>query len=280
MVGRLLAGGHEVVAIVGRQSSECPVLDAARAPRLTVLTADLAEGIPLDRAVEVIVHAAAVSPGPGVEATAADFIRNNAEATRRLVQWGQDRGVHKVVYCSSVSVYGRISGPVVDESSPRVDPDAYGVSKWLGEAVLSEQKGPMASLSLRLPGVIGPGAVRNWLSTMAKAAQQGQEIQYFHGDADFNNAVHIDDLGRFVSNLLTRTWKGHDVVTLGADGVMKVRDMVRAIVAGLGGRSSMRELPAPRPAFTISSARAQRVYGYQPMAMPDIVSRFVAECRA
>ena len=58
---------------------------------------------------------------------------------------------------------------------------------------------------------------------------------------------------------------------------MKVRDVVTAIAVGLGGHSPLREIPAPRPAFTISSARAQRLYGYRPMAMPAMLARFVTE---
>lgn len=279
IVGALLAASHEVVAIASRSGKDRLQLDPETMPNLTVLFGDLAEGMVLPGDVEAVVHTAAVSPGPGVQATAADFIRNNAEATRRLVLWARGIGVTRFIYFSSLSVFGRISGPVLDESAPRVDPDAYGVSKWLGEVVLCEQGDAMASLSLRLPGVVGPGAVRNWLASMAVAAKGGREIAYFHGDADYNNAVHIDDLCRLVTGVLCRGLSGHDVVTLGAAGAMKVRDMVTSMAVGLGGRSSLRELPAPRPSFTVSIARARKLYDYQPLAMSDMVARFIAESK-
>jgi UDP-glucose 4-epimerase len=249
-------------------------------PGLTVLLRDLGEAGTLPDGVEAVVHAAAVSPGPGVPATASDFVRSNAEATRRLGAWARAAGVRKFVYFSSASAFGRVAGPVLDESSPRVDPDAYGVSKWLGEVMLQEQADAMPSVSLRLPSVVGPGAARNWLATMASAAREGREIAYFHGDADYNNAVHVDDLCRFVADLLRRDLRGHDMVLLAAAGAMKVGDMVNAIASGLGGRSPLREVPAPRPAFTVSIVRARERYGYRPMAMHDTIARFVADCRA
>jgi nucleoside-diphosphate-sugar epimerase len=280
LVPALLAAGHEVVALVGRKSSGRLRIDAAETHGLAVLFGDLAEDVALpDGGIEAVVHTAAVSPGPGIQATVADFVRNNAEATRRLVLWARNYGVRTFVYFSSASVFGRITGPVLDDSSPRLDPDAYGVSKWMGEMVLREQGDVMASVSLRLPAVIGPGAVRNWLATMAAAAKQGCEIAYFHPDADYNNAVHVEDICRLVVDLLRRDLKGHDAITLGAAGTIKVREMVKAIGMGFGGRSPLREVPAPRPPFTISIARAQQVYGYQPMAMPDMVARFIAENR-
>jgi nucleoside-diphosphate-sugar epimerase len=67
------------------------------------------------------------------------------------------------------------------------------------------------------------------------------------------------------------------MITLGAAGAMKVRDMVTAIAAGLGGHSPLREIPALRPAFTISIARAQRLYDYRPLSMSDMLARFVTE---
>jgi UDP-glucose 4-epimerase len=277
LVGALLANGHQVVAIAGRRGTGRLSLDPEAIPRLTVLLRDLDEAGTLPDGVEAVVHAAAVSPGPGVPATASDFVRSNAEATRRLSSWARGAGVRKFVYFSSVSAFGRVAGPVLDESSPRVDPDAYGVSKWLGEVMLQEEADAMPSVSLRLPSVVGPGAVRNWLATIASAAREGREITYFHGDADYNNAVHVEDVCHFVVDLLRRDLRGHDMVLLAAAGAMKVGDMVNAIASGLGGRSPLRELPAPRPGFTISIARARERYDYRPMTMHDTVARFVAD---
>jgi UDP-glucose 4-epimerase len=277
LVDVLLGKGHQVVAIAGRRTTGRLSLDPDETPGLTVLLQDLGEEGPLPDGIEAVVHAAAVSPGPDVSTTASDFVRNNAEATRRLSSWARRAGVRKFVYFSSVSAFGRVAGPVLEESSPRVEPDAYGVSKWLGEVMLEEQADAMPSISLRLPSVIGPGAARNWLATMASAAREGREIAYFHGDADYNNTVHVEDVCRFVVDLLHRDLRGHDMVLLAAAGAMKVGDMVGAIAAGLGGRSPLRELPAPRPGFTISIARARERYGYRPMTMHDTVARFVAD---
>jgi UDP-glucose 4-epimerase len=279
LVSALLDAGHTVVALVGRRQTGRFTAPWLPGLNLNVVFLNLADGISLEGKVDAVVHAAAVSPGPGAQPTAGDFFRNNVEGTRRLILWARGHGVRQFVYLSSVSVFGRIKGPVLDESSLRVDPDAYGISKWMGEEMLRDEHNGMLSLSLRLPGVIGRGAVRNWLASMALAAKEGREISYFHGGADYNNAVHVDDLCRFVVGMLDRGWKEHDVVTLAAEGTMKVRDMVRTIAEGLGGRSPLREVPAPRPPFTISISRAQTRYDYRPMAMPAMIARFVAENR-
>jgi UDP-glucose 4-epimerase len=277
IVRSLIRAGHDVMALMGRKEPGHLTVQPSGPGRLTVLAGDLAEDIALPQGVNAVVHTAAMSPGHGI--TTAELIRNNAEATRRLVEWSRSHGVEKFINFSSLSVFGRIEGPVLDECAPRLDPDAYGVSKWLGEQVLHDAGEAMASVSFRLPAVVGPRPVRHWLAMIVQAAREGREITYYHGDADYNNAVHINDLCRFVESLLQRKWEGHDVIVLAAAGVIKIREAVTAIATGIGGGSRIREIPPLRPAFTISIARAQKLYDYEPMRMRDLIVQFVAENR-
>jgi len=271
----LVSAGYEVVAIAGRSGSGRLRLDPSRPGRLIILEGDLAQGIPYTGSVEAIIHTASVSPEPKI--TVSEIIRSNVEGTRRLVEWARQQGVRKFINFSSLSVFGQIDGPVLDESVPRVNPDAYGVSKWLGEQLLADQGEELSALSLRLPGIIGPRAVRNWLATALAAAKEGRDITYYHPTADYNNAVHIDDLCRFIVSLLERDWCGHEMIVLGCADMIKVRDLVSALSAGFGGRSGLREVAPRRPSFTLSIARAQKLYDYRPMAIRYMIERFVEE---
>lgn len=273
LVTALLGAGHRVVAVVGRSLGRLHGLDD---PRLDVISADLSQGaVAIPPGTDMVVHAAARSPGPGLTVTTADFIRDNVLATERLADAAAAANVAKFVYFSSISVFGRVCEPILSEANPVRDPDGYGLSKRLGELSVAERG--FASLAVRLPGVIGAGAVRNWLSTMVAEARVGREIVYFNGDADYNNAVHIADLTALVIGLAERTWQGADCVVLGAAGAMKVRDVVRAIVAAAGGRATAREVPPGRPPFLLSSERAVSLYGYRPQPIDAMLSQFLAE---
>jgi nucleoside-diphosphate-sugar epimerase len=155
-------------------------------------------------------------------------------------------------------------------------PGLYGSTKYLGEAMLAEHAAFLPSVCLRLPGVIGPGAARNWLSGIRAAACQGQPIPYYGGDAAFNNAVHIEDLGSLILELLRRPLRGFDMVTLGAAGAIAVRRVVDLVIAETGGRARAEELADRRPTFVISSARARERYDYDPMDIETMVRRFAA----
>ena len=123
LVRALLAQGHRVTALVGRSRGRLdPAMAGNRA--LTVMECNLAAPAGLPPQVDGIVHAAARSPAPGV--TAADMVRDNAQATANLITYAGTAGAKTLVYLSSLSIYGAITGPEVDEGPPSSIPTPTG----------------------------------------------------------------------------------------------------------------------------------------------------------
>jgi nucleoside-diphosphate-sugar epimerase len=266
------AGGFSGSVIAARLSGEGHRVTQLRGPRSGGI--DLASGtstLPVE--LDAIVHAAALSPAPGV--TDEDMRRSNVEGTRNLVEHAKRAGVRCFVYLSSLSAYGRIEGGTVDEATPVRDPDVYGKSKLEGETLVCG--GAFRSLAIRLPGVLGPGSVRNWLTGVLEKARAGRDIEVFSPHAPFNNAAHVSDLADFVCGLVSRTWEGHDAVTIGAAGQTTVGEAVRILVDAFGGRSKIVVRQAPKPSFLVSSARASERYGYRPMEIGAMLRRFAQE---
>jgi nucleoside-diphosphate-sugar epimerase len=273
MVAALLTRGHSVTAVCGRSRGRLDP-EHHRDAKLSIIRGNLAEDLTLPENIDAIVHAAARSPGPGV--TTGDLVRDNVTATARLVAHAWAAGAKTFIYLSSLSVNGRIPGPVVDEQTPIIDPDAYGMSKYLGELIVREEAS-LRSLSLRLPGVIGKGSVRNWLTSVLAAAKENRPITLFNGEAQFNNAVHVNDLCAFVGVLLDSAWGGHDVVTLGAAGATTTRRAVDILVQATGSRSLVSTEASRRPPYAISIERARTLYGYTPMQIETMLQVFAAE---
>jgi nucleoside-diphosphate-sugar epimerase len=276
LVATLLARGHTITAIVGHSRGRLdPALQAN--PALTVVAGDLTGALPLPSRIDAIVHAAARSPSPGVTDT--DMVRDNVVATARLLDYARATGAHTLIYLSSLSIYGDIAGPMVDETTPIVRPDVYGTTKYLGEVMLRDLPPPSRTMSIRLPGVLGRNSVRNWLTNVLAAAKDGREIACYNPQASFNNAIHINDLSRFVQHLMTDSeWTGHRAVTVGAADKTSIRQAVRIIVDTLGSRSAIRIHDEARPSFIISNERAQQ-YGYRPMGIESMLAQFASENR-
>ena len=277
-IARALAEtGFEVTALARRNDVKLPASAEAR-ERFRVHRADLVDGIDLPLSQAAVIHAGATSPWKGVADST--IMLDNVVATRRLVRHAQATGVERFIFFSSMSAFGPIDVPAVDENVASRPSDAYGMSKLTCEEILREQVGPMASIALRLPGIVGPGAHRNFLAETARKARAGQSITYFNPEAPFNNAVHIADLAIFVTELLKRQrWQGADMVVLGAAGRMPVREAVSSLCLAIDPGARLQEVRQEKRSFVIDSTKAQAAYGYRPMHIRDVLERFAEEAR-
>jgi UDP-glucose 4-epimerase len=274
VIARTLArAGIDVVGVHRRDTPSLALL--ADEARVYPVRTDLARIAALPGPFEAVIHVAATSPAPGVSAER--IVCDNVQGTLAVVAAAEAWGCRSFVFFSSLSLYGEVAGPVLDESSPIVNPDVYGVTKHLGELVLAERAGHLPSLALRLPGVLGPGAHRNWLSGVAAKLRAGQKIQAFHLDAPFNNAAHIADVAALVKNVIARGWTGFDAVVLSARGAISVRAVIERLAAGLGVAAQIEPVPPPKPSFTLSSQRAIVRWGYDPMDISTMIDRYARE---
>jgi nucleoside-diphosphate-sugar epimerase len=93
------------------------------------------------------------------EAGAAAHRRVNAEGTRRLAEAAAAAGVRRLLFVSSVKVYGDVPAirPLTEAVQPRPD-DPYGESKWAAEQALARigAASGMETTVLRPPLVYGP----------------------------------------------------------------------------------------------------------------------------
>jgi UDP-glucose 4-epimerase len=83
----------------------------------------------------------------------------NVEGTRVLLGAMQERGVEKIVFSSSASVYGTPDVDLVTEDTPKRPESPYGQSKLIGEWLLADQAVAVGlrHTSLRYFNVVGSG---------------------------------------------------------------------------------------------------------------------------
>ena len=283
-LGRALAvdlaqRGFEVLAAY--RTTVPPPFRGTPAPKLVALdlaALDFAGLSALPGAVDAVVHAAATSAWAGVSAQA--MARDNVEATRRLIDAAGAGGATKFIFCSSMSAFGDIKAGTVDETTPVANPDVYGMTKLIGEALLREAAPGLAGLALRLPAVIGPGAKRNFLAVAAGRLKAGEPVSIFNPDAPFNNAVHSADLGAFIAGLLEKGWRGYDMLVLGAAGQLTISGAVQRLGARLGPAVPIEVRTAGKRASPPDSRRAMEAYGYRPMEIGRMLDRYAAEVAA
>lgn len=273
LIRNLSRRGYTVTGLYRAEPGLAADLSDTRSVRL--IKTDLAELTHLPDGCEVVVHSAASSASTAITHDA--VVRDNLVAMRRLLDLAQRGGCRSFIFLSSMSVYGQIHAPLVDERTPIVNPDVYGASKYVGERLLEERQAELPGLALRLPGVVGRDARRNWLARTAQRLRAGEPAVLFNPEAAFNNAVHVDDLTALIARSLERGWRGFDAALLGARGQLAVRAVVERLATGMGVPARLAVVPAEKPPFLLSITKAIRDWGYDPMEIGAIVDRFASE---
>jgi UDP-glucose 4-epimerase len=272
----LASAGHRVTGTYRRDSPFLRTLQGI--PDLNLVNVDIAGVCQLAGPFDAIVHAAATSPAPGI--SSAQIVRDNLTGFPDMLDAAERWGSGPFVFFSSLSLYGEVSGPVLYERCPVINPDAYGATKYLSETLLAERADRLPSVSLRLPGVLGPGAHRNWLSNAAGHIMAGRPVRAFNLDGGYNNAVHVSDLAAFIHRLVEKRWTGADSVVLGARGIIPFREVVERLARGLEKSVRIEPIAPTKPAFTLSSQRAITRWGYDPMEIGAMIDRYATELRS
>ena len=271
LLRRLIEQGHEVLAISRQEQPE--IAELPKTSRLQWVQRDIRERILVEKGMDVAIHVAGLIGT--AETPLSDYLEHNAIGTRNVLDAARRAGVSKFIYLSSLSIYGDIQSEVVDEDTPRSNPDFYGLTKYIGEELVREHATTMRTLCLRLPGILSKPECGPWLSQVLGRAQSGEPIEYFNPEAPFNSALDRDDLAEFIASLANREWMGHEVITLGASEAMPVRELLEFLLAQAGSISTLVEKPGQDSSFVISNEHAMASFGYEPRPIQEMVRRMV-----
>jgi nucleoside-diphosphate-sugar epimerase len=267
IVDHVLAAGHRVTAVTRTTPPK-------RLEGVDVVVCDLADGLTLDEPADAVIHAAA-SLAHSSEDTLA---RDNVAATASVVRWAIDASVRELILCSTISVYGTVSLPVLTEATEPRSVGPYGRSKAMAEELVELAAPHLRSVILRLPALLGPDATRGpWLVEAAAAMITGDPVGVSNEAAPFNAVVHVDDVAAFMRDLIGRLPSGVTTANLAAGRPLPVIDVVRLLAERLESRSTIDLVPARSSPFVVSVERAQRVLGYRPSTLEAVIERYALD---
>lgn len=259
----------EVIGLTGR------ALPGDTAPRLTWVQHDLSRKLSLNSAIsdiDYIVHCAAKQDFQ--DCPLKKFLDINMEMTENVADFASETGVKGIIYTSSISLHGEIRAKLVDAQTDRLNPDLYGVSKFLCEQLLLEYQSVVPAIALRLCGVVGTGANNIWLSRVLADAVQGEDIQVFNSDKQFNNVVHVDDMAGFIVSLLRKGFSGFNAFPVAAANPISIHDVVAEMVKVTHSSSKIIDNGANHKSFLISNETAVKNFGYEPVDVLTCLQRY------
>jgi len=223
---------------------------------------------------DAIIHLAALSPEQG--GTREGMMKSNVMGTFLLTSYAKRAGVKTFIFASSMSVYGDIKVPFVDENTDIINLDAYGLTKYFGENLLKEiiHEGYFRSLSIRLPCVLGHSAPRHWLSLALNKIKSGDDITIFNPDAKYNTAIDVEDLGIMIQNALNGSWQGAYAFPIGSAAGKSIYRVIEHLILEMSSKSKIIIKEENKLSYQVSNDFASKNFDYHPRTILDTLSRF------
>lgn len=155
-------------------------------PRVRSVTGDIADRATvarlIDKAVRTVFHFAAVVSAEA-ETDTDKGLRVNLDGTRHVLEACRALGTApRLLFTSSLAVYGGALPPAVEDDTPHHPQTSYGTQKAIGELLVNDytRKGFIDGRVLRLPTiVVRPGrpnrAASTWVSSLFREPLSGRE---------------------------------------------------------------------------------------------------------
>jgi len=163
---------------------------------------DLKNEVPVfENVFDTVIHAAGKAHlVPKTEKEKKDFFSVNVTGTENLLKGLERSGLpEKFVFVSSVSVYGISKGILIDENSPLLAKDPYGLSKINAEQLVRQwcKTNNVICTIFRLPLLVGTNPPGN-LNALIKSIKKGYYFNIAGGGAK-KSMVMIDDVATIIS---------------------------------------------------------------------------------
>jgi len=283
---RLLEAGHEVGGLDNFSPFYPPAIKhrnlagAHRSERFTLLEGDLRDASFLDEAFartrpEAVIHLAAMAGvRPSIEQPSL-YYAVNVTGTLNLLEQCRTRGVTRVVFASSSSVYGANRKVPFSEDDPVDRPiSPYAATKKAGELMchVYHHLHGMSIACLRFFTVYGPRQRPDLaIHKFARLIDAGQPLPFFGDGTTRRDYTYIDDtVSGVLGALAWVTAPGaprYDLFNLGESRTVSLSELVSLLEGTLGRKAQLEPLPDQPGDVPITFAdisRAREVLGYDP----------------
>jgi len=217
------------------------------AAKVEWVTGDVRDAEAVRRAcegVELVYHLAALIPQrkAGPETMRAV----NVGGTANVLEAARAAGARRVVYLSSVEVYGVPKVVPCPEDAPRSPLGEYARNKIAAED-LCRQAGErgLEVVVLRPPTIVGPGLDEPFLLGILQAIRLGKPVTLLGRGQNRFQFVHAEDVAAACLLAGDKPEAAGQDYNLGSADPPSVGEMVAEVIARVGSSSTVRSVPVP-----------------------------------
>jgi len=190
-----------------------------------LIKVNLEKKIKFNNFFDVLIHCASKIPDNKINKR---NFKANIKMTNNLLKLCKQLGCKRIIYLSTMSVYGKIASKIVYENLKPKNVDLYGLSKKISEnKILSFAKNNFSIATVfRLPGVVGKNSKYNFLSNTLKKIKNNQPITISNINSKFNNVVHINNLKEIIYQSIKKE-KSSQIYNLSSIKPIKIKSIIK-----------------------------------------------------
>jgi UDP-glucuronate 4-epimerase len=292
LVERLMAAGQRVICVDNfdphyPRANKLANVAGIRSDLVEFCEADILDEAALadifaGERISTVVHLAA---RPGVRPSLVDpnpYVSINVQGTLNVLRAAAAHPVDRIVFASSSSVYGSVTGKAREDRDAVNPLSPYAASKVAGEAFCNayQELSGITTVMLRFFTAYGPRQRPDMaIAKFVDAIEQGREITLFGDGKSKRDYTYVDDVVDGVMRAITADLKGLRVFNLGSSRPVQLLEMVNLIEERLGKKAQIRfaETGAGEPEMTFADiGAAEASLGYSPrIGIEEGLTRFV-----
>lgn len=203
----------------------------------------------------------------------------NVYGTATVVEAAVQRNVKKILYFSTIAVYGDSGGRVLHEETPSAPNTFYEQTKLAAEQIVLAAKNPLGKpigIVLRLASVYGSrikGNYRQLLEALAK----GRFIPMGHGQ-NRRTLVYDKDVGRAAVLAVSHPAAAGRVFNVTDGAFHTLNEIIESICSALGRKPPQLSLPiSPTRALVGLVEKGSRSIGLKPPVTREMIDKYTED---
>jgi UDP-glucose 4-epimerase len=164
----------------------------------------------------------------------------NVRSTLRILDFARKHGCRRIIYASSMSVYGQGADVATAETATPKPESFYGVGKYASEHYLRiYRRFGIESVCLRLFTIYGPGQNldnfrQGMVSIFMEQMFRNNRIQVKGAGDRFRDLVHVDDVVEVVTTILRDDRFDQPILNIGTGVKTTVDQLLQCLIRHYG----------------------------------------------
>ena len=237
---------------------------------------DLSNKIFLSDVPDVIIHCAAINKNFDSSDKKKNKFIKNVKITKNIIDFANNNKVKKIIFFSSMDVYGKITNQLVTEKNIPNKNNYYGRSKLLCENLLNKKNNYFKAICLRIPGILTTDLSKNrpLLINMINKIISRKKIYIYNPNNKFNNVLDVKEVFSIILKILKKQFKINKIYNLSSNYPISIIKIIEKFEKIFLIDANIQISRNKKKSFIISNRKIQRELKISISSTSNIIDRF------